>query len=341
MAPQQLRLIKIMVDAGNSTAALKNIAGTLKSMNRNITEVSSSFGLVKNALLAFATSNVVTTFTNMADSMQLLNDRIRGLLGSQKEATYTMGKLKDIAQSTNAPIDELAATFSRVAVSTKSVGLSARSMLEITQVLQNSFRLSGASAEEAAGSTTQFTQALSRGALRGQELNSVMSQNAILANVFRDALKGTKKNLYEFAEQGGFTTKFVLTALAKNMDDINTKAGDLGQTFSQSLIKIMNEVKVKTGELNKEFSLNSKFAELAQWIIDHSGDVATGLLAIASGLTAMKIAAIASSAELTVFIASLGSIPALVGLGVAAIVAIYIKFEEFSKAVKNLSLIHI
>lgn len=336
MAAQQIRQIKIVVDAGNSSSAIKNIAGTLKSMNRNVSEVAGSFSLVKNALIAFATSNVITTFTNMADSMQLLNDRVKGLLGSQTEATYAMSKLKDIAQTTKAPIDELAGTFARVAVATKTVGISSTAMLDLTQLLQNSFRLSGASAEEAAGSTTQFTQALSRGTLRGQELNSVISQNAILANVFRDAIKGSKKSIQEFAEQGGFTTKFVLTALAKNMDDINSKAGELGQTFSQTLTIAMNEIKIKVGEINKEFSLNSKFASFMQWILDNSKDIGVALTSIAAGITAVKVASIVSSGALATFVASLGSIPALIGISVAAITYVILEFDKVSRAVSNL-----
>jgi len=337
MAPQQVRKIIVQVDAGNTKSEMKSISNSLKSMSMDVSSVAGNFNLVKSALTGFISTQVISSFVAMADSMQLLNDRLRGLLGSQDEATYAMAKLQSVAKSTNAPIDELAGTFARIAVATKSVGLSTQSMLDLTQLLQNSFRLSGASTEEAASSTIQFSQALSFGALRGQELRSVLSQNAVLANIFRESIKNTGDDIFKFAEKGGFTTKFVLKALAQNMDDINIKAKDLGQTFSQTITKAMNELKIKAGEINQEFSLNAKFAKFMQWIIDNASTISAGFFSIAAGITAMKIAAAAATIELGAIAASLGSIPVLIGLGVTALTLIIIKFDEFTKLIKTVT----
>jgi tape measure domain-containing protein len=328
---EQIRKIKIYVDSGQATAELKKISTSLKSMTNDISKMSSNMDMAKTLFAGFVSSQVIRSFTNMADSMQLLNDRIKSLLGTQEQATYAMGKLYTIAQSTNAPIDELAGTFARVAVATKSLGLSSQAMLDITQVLQNSFRLSGATTEESVASTIQFAQALSFGALRGQELRSVLSQNATLANVFREAIKGSGMDIYKFAEAGKFTTKFVLTALAKNMDEINTKAGELGQTFAQTMVKALNEVKVKIGELNAEFNLNSKFAVAMQWIVDNAATIGAVLAGIATAFTVVKVSAALAGVTLAGIASVVFSIPAAIGAAVASLILLYNNFDSVSK----------
>ena len=325
---QQIRTIRVVVDAGNAKQELKGVTKELQSMNKSVKSISDDFGSMKNALYGILGTAIIGQFTSMADSMQLLGDRIKSLLGNQEDANYAFEKLKGIATETKAPIDDLAGTFARIAVAMKGTGLSVQGMLDLTKLLQNSFRLSGASTEEATASTIQFAQALSFGQLRGQELRSVLSQNATLANIFKKAIEGSGKDIYKFAEAGGFTSKFVLKALSENMAEINKNAGELGTTFSQSLTIATNELKVVMGDLNKEFGLSSKFANFVKFLIDNKDAVAAGIAGIAAGFVAVKIAAVGVAASLAAVVGVVFSIPTLIGLIVAGLTYMIINLDK-------------
>lgn len=336
---EQLKLIRIQVDAPGAKKEIKSIAEEMKQLSSNTKDIAGNFDLAKNALIGLATGRVITTFTGMADSMQLLNDRIKALLGSQAKATEAFANIREIAASTNSPISDIASTFARLTVSTQKLNLGVKATSELTEVLQNSFRLSGATAEEAQGSTIQFGQALSFGQLRGQELRSVLSQNAILAGVFGEVAAKAGKDVYKFAEAGGFTTKVILTALAEKMGSINASAKELGQTFGQTMIKAMNEVTISAGELNKNFDLNSKFAKTMQFILDHGSTIASLLMGIGAAFAYVKIQAALASGSMGV-LASIGTalmgIPGLVALAVAGIGILIFNWEKVTSVLKPL-----
>ena len=332
----QIRKIEIKVDTGQSKEQLKSISKELGAISKNTGTLADGFDFAKNAMVAFASSMAVRTFTGMADSMQLLNDRIKALLGSQEKATTAFKYIADIAKTTNAPIDEVANTFARITVATQRMNLGVRATAELTQILGNSFRLSGATTEEATASTIQFSQALSFGQLRGQELRSVLSQNATLATIFGKAIEGSGKDIYKFAEAGGFTTKFILTALAKEMGNINEQAAKLGTTFSQSLTKALNELKIRVGDINKEFDLNGKFATFINFLIDNSSATIAALSGIAAALTAVAISGISVSSAFAFLSAPLTAVVAGIGLVTAGLVYFGTGTETLTQKIDNL-----
>lgn len=313
----QTRRILIKIDAGASGSSLKQLAGQFGQLNQSMKgtkDILTSFrnlggGLLGASIFGFG----VRELTGIADSMQLTKDRIAALLGPTVNATEVIQKLGSVAEFTKGRIGDIGETFSRVAVATKDLGLSTNGLLGLTTALQQSYRISGATAAEASASTIQFAQALSFGQLRGQELRSVLSQNATLAGIFREAIAGTGKDIFKFAEAGGFTSKFVLEALAKNFDKLNKDASKLGQTFEQTLILASNKFQLAIGRLNEEFDLNGKFARGVDYLINN-------LPKLAGIMSALAITTVPA------LVASMGRLGAIfltnpITAGIAAIVA--------------------
>ena len=287
-ATKELRVIKVQVDAPQVKAALDSIAAGFGKINKSVqqtNQILTSFQSLTSkiggaSLFGFG----VKELTVIADGIQLTRDRITALLGPSEDTAAVFNKLAKVADETRTGFAETGETFARVAVSTKALGLSAIAMLSITSVLNKSFLLSGSTAAEAGASTIQFAQALSFGQLRGQELRSVLSQNAVLAGVFREAIKGTGQDIYKFAEAGGFTTKFVLKAMAENFERISRETDKLGRTFEQSLTLGMNKFKLALDELNRSAGLSSGFAKFVDFILEKTPQVITllGVLAVST-----------------------------------------------------------
>ncbi len=255
-----VRKILIKVDtAGNSD--LKELANSMGGLNKKVSGISDSFSTLKNAVIGFFVATKARELIALSDSMQLLSSRIAVLSGGSNEAARVFEGLLKVANQTKTSVDGLATIYSRLAASTKELNLSQGSLLQLTKFLQNSYRLSGATAEEASNGTVQFTQALALGVLRGQDFKSVLSQNVVIGDVLTKSLGKTRGALQKMAEEGKLTNAVVLPALYKAMDDVNGKADELGQTFDQTLTVALNNFKIAIKDLNENNDLSGKFAK--------------------------------------------------------------------------------
>src|SRR5574343_474988 len=253
---------EIRIEVVTADQGLKNLATQFGNLNKSLKSMSSSFGSMTTMFQGFIGANVLgfglRQFAEMADSMQLLTDRLN--LFTDGRGAEEMERLFQIAEKTKAPIESVAETYNRFAMSTKDLGLSSKELADIITVLQNTFRLSGAGVQEASSATIQLSQALSLGKLQGQEFRAVMLSNATFADLLGKSLGKTRGELAKMSEAGQLTSDVVLKALRDGMTEVNTRAESLGQTFGQTLTLAMNDLSNVVGTLNTNLGLSKSFA---------------------------------------------------------------------------------
>lgn len=336
--PTQVRQIRISVDTKGSEA-MNALSKQLGGINRNVQSLSGSMSLLKNSFLGYLGAISVGQLAGIADSMSLLRDRIGVLTGSTEAGNAVFDQLQVRAKRTRVDIEDLATTYSRFAGATSNLGISSNTLLDVVETLQNSFRLSGATAEEAAGSSIQLAQAFSLGKLQGQELRSVMLGNVVVAKLLR-AEYGDK--LSKAAEQGLITPQKLLTILLKSQQKLREDAEKLGQTFGQTITNQMTDFKVAIDDLNVALGLNKGFASAVDLLRDK-----LGLLAVAFGLMASlqipsAIAAVVTFTKVMYFaraaiVAFIASNPLTLAFAAiaAAIVYAFDNFKQFTDFLKT------
>jgi len=293
-ATTQTRTIKIRVDTKGSQE-LKEIASAMGGLNRNTNSLARNFSLIRNVFAGFIGGLGIQQIVEFSDTMQNLNNRLAVLTGSQEGANKAMKQLLATANETNTSVDSLAEIYARLGNSLSNTGASTESLLALTKVLQNSFRLSGATTAETTSTIIQLSQAFASGQVRGQELRSVLEQNAVVAIALR---KEFGKDIFKKAEQGMISAADVLNVLIKNFDDINKKAEVLAPTIGQTLTKALNSLKSSINDVNKEFGISSGFADAVDAILPKLGLIAAaiGFLALTrlpqlvSGINALALA---------------------------------------------------
>lgn len=100
--------------------------------------------------------------------------------------------------------------------------------------------LSGASSTEASAAIYQLTQGLSAGALRGEELNSVMEQTPMIAKTIADYLGMSTGQMREFASEGKLTADIVKNALLNAAEETNAKFAQMPMTWGQVFNQFKN-----------------------------------------------------------------------------------------------------
>lgn len=312
----QTRTIRVVVDT-KQAQGLKQLSSQFGKMNRQVKNVDSNLNNLKRVFQGIAGAFGVREVARSADTFQLLRDRIKVFTGDAEKANEVFNDIRFLAKETRTSVENFAEGYNRVAIATQGLKLSSDQTLGVVTALQQSLRLSGASAQESASVFIQLSQALSLGRLQGQELRSVLLSNAVVANILADEFGVTAGQLKELGEQGKLTSDRVIKALANNFTDLNNKAQGLGTTFEQSLTIAFDGFRNKIDELNKRFDINSKFFKGVEFFIENLESIVKALsilvgsslflklgTQIATFSTQMKVA-VSSTAAFTTAISSL------------------------------------
>jgi len=260
----QVRQIVIRVDAAGVKEALDKISGSMGQLNKNTKSIKDNFQLLTNAFQGWVAFLGVREVARMSDEMQNLSNRLKIVSKSGEDTTQTMVQILDLANRTNQSVSDTAEVYTRLGTSLKIANASSQQLLAVTEALVNSFRISGSTGTETAATIIQLSQAFASGTLRGQELRSVMLQNAELARLLRERFG---KDLADKAEKGLISIVEVLKILRDNMERINNQAKILAPTFEQTITKALNVAKFAIFQFNEQFKLSAKFATFVDAVV--------------------------------------------------------------------------
>jgi tape measure domain-containing protein len=247
--------------ARESVSAFERVSGSLSG----VSGAASAFGRVYGVLIgALATNKIIEVadaFTNVASRLNLAT-------GSIEKAAIAQQRLFEISQQTRNSYLASADVFARFATSTQQLGISQDRLFGVTKTLNQAITLSGSSAQSAQAAMIQLGQGIAAGALRGEELNSVLEQTPAVARAIADGLGVPVGALKKLGEQGKITSEAVIQALEKMAvkvdSDFNRTTVTVGQAFTQvgnsagQLISTVDKATGATGALAKSMTELSK-----------------------------------------------------------------------------------
>ena len=117
---------------------------------------------------------------------------------------------------------------------------STQELVAFAEQLNKQIALSGVSATAADAAILQLTQGLSSGALRGEELNSVLEQTPTVAQAIANYLGVSTGKMREMASEGALTAEVVKNALLSAADETNAKFASMPMTFAQNMQQLQN-----------------------------------------------------------------------------------------------------
>lgn len=212
---------------------------------------SEAFGLLRTAMVAVASLTVVKQFATMADAMTNVNSRLKLVTSSSQELVTVQAQLFSVAQSTRIRYTDLVDTFAQMSRATKELGVSQRDMLKVTETISQAVTISGGSAASAQAALVQLSQGFAAGALRGEELNSVMEQTPRLAQAIAQGLGVSIGELRRLGGEGELTAEKVLGALQKSSEQVKTEFDQMSVTIEQSLTRVGNSVMNLVGTVDQ------------------------------------------------------------------------------------------
>ena len=228
------------------------------------------------------------------DRMTVVRNKVRSLYDDATQVESVTNMIYHSAQDARTSMDSFATTFLKVQLSTEQYGLSAEQAIQITNTLAKAMVVGGATASETASVMLQFSQALSKGKLDGDEFRSVMENSPVLmralakeAGKVMGVVGAGQKELMQWSRKGQLTIDILLQALLNAEGEIGERFNRTSETIDQSFTKLSNTWAMFIDEVSKESGIGNGIRDvmlrLDGILSSTSSTVATLLGVIGSG----------------------------------------------------------
>ena len=237
--------------AQRTSAQVAGLSAAKGQLTANIRTMFSPVNLLTGGIAGLIAAMGIGDVIRFSDEMKRLDNQVRLITKSEKERVAVQ---KELLQLSNRTFSDIAATtelFAKMTRATKDLNVSQNQLLAVTRAVNQSFVISGASTQEAEGSTRQLAQALASGAFRGDEFNSVAEQAPRLMEALSTQLGVTTGDLREMAANGELTSQKLIAALINQSDAINAEFGRMAPTASQAMTVVSNNFKTLVSEVNQ------------------------------------------------------------------------------------------
>jgi tape measure domain-containing protein len=230
-------------------SSVRGSTGAFSQFQASVISVNQGLQLLRTG--ASAVTGIGQAFFAQADAASQLSAQIRLVTGSQEEALAVQQQLLGVANSTRTGIAATATFYSRLARASTDLGVSQSDLLRVTQTINESLVIGGASAAEAASGMLQLSQALGAGVLRGDELNSVLESMPTVAGILAGALNVPIGKLKQLAETGAITSKVVVQALLGASSSVDASFAKIPITAEQAFTVLSNEALKAVGDIDR------------------------------------------------------------------------------------------
>jgi tape measure domain-containing protein len=114
-------------------------------------------------------------------------------------------------------------------------------IIAFMEQINKQFVIGGASAQGQAAAMLQLTQAMAAGALRGEELNSILENAPGIARAIESYMGIAEGSIKSYAEQGLITAEVVKNSMFAAADETNAKFESMPKTWAQIWTSMQNK----------------------------------------------------------------------------------------------------
>lgn len=268
------RIIRVIVDTGDGNRQLIQLEDNLEGVEDQEKRTASSTKALGQAFRALVGAIAIREIGQAADAYTTISNRIRLVTDSQEELNTVQDEVFALAQRTRSDLTATADLYSRSARAVQEFGGSQRETLQFTEAINQTLQISGATAAEAAGSTIQFAQGLQAGALRGEELNSVLEGNNRLARILAKEFNVGIGELRRLGEAGELVGGRIFRAVINESAILRDEFGDIAPTIEQTFTTMRNFGTLVVGTFNEATGVTTGLVDIFSLTEEEAAELA-------------------------------------------------------------------
>ena len=310
----------------NLGSALNGAGGAAGGVVNPVNAATSSFFSLWRILLALTIIRQVTSAVfDAIDSWTLMGNKLRQVATDAQNLVANQNAVYESAQRTRSGMDEIATLYTRTSNATKTLGLSQKEVMGLTEEVAMAMKLSGSSVQEGASAMRQLSQAFNKGKLDGDEFKSVLENAPRLTKAFADGLGVTQGKLMEMSKAGELTLPKLIEALQKAGPAIRAEFGNALPTIAEGFTYLGNSVTQFLGKLNEATGFSQGFYNVMKFLGDNLEVIGVALAFV--GTAALMAFGPAAVSAVVSFGAALGlatgGLSLIIPLLAAIVAAIY------------------
>lgn len=318
MDAETARLYRKLTEADRRMAQFqRNTERRLKSFDGYFRGAATSAGLLLNALGTRQLVEYANAWTRTERAVRASEDIFGMPLHSAKE-------LVKFANEARIDVESYTKTYFRTAAAIRDYGHDSSVASKMTTALSMALKLGGAAASEQASVLLQYSQALNKGKLDGDEFRSVMENAPVVVELLSQRLKVGKGTIIEWAREGKLKVNDLVGALTDGAASIERIFKGMPQTVDESIAVLRNSMIAYVGDLDKATGASQGLVTAITALANNIETVGDSALVLGAALlAAFGPRLVASIGSLAVGAGAaagpLGLIAAIVGGGAAAI----------------------
>lgn len=200
-------------------------------------------GTLKTIAATAAAINIGQKILSLSDSISQTNARLDLMNDGLQSTAELNDMIFQAAQRARAPYQDMADSIAKMGLNAGNAFDSNQELIQFMENISKQFAIGGASATDMQYSMIQLTQAMASGALRGEELNSILDAAPGIARNIEKSMGWASGSIKQYAEQGLVTAEVVKNAMLQSTDEINRQFKSMPMTFSQAVTMLQNQAR--------------------------------------------------------------------------------------------------
>ena len=197
-------------------------------------------GKVKGIVATLAAGAGIKALLGLSDKLTSTTARLNFLVDDGGPVEALEQKIMASAQRSRSAYLDTASAIASMGANAGSAFESNDELIAFMEQINKQFVIGGATAEGQSAAMLQLTQAMAAGALRGEELNSILENAPGIARAIESYMGVAEGSIKQYAEQGLITAEVVKNAMFAAADETNAKFESMPLTWAQIATKMQN-----------------------------------------------------------------------------------------------------
>ena len=285
---------------------------------------------IKKVAIAAGGIAGINKVLNISDELASTKARLNLLVDDGGSVEALEQKIMASAQRSRSAYFDTASAVAKLGLNAgNAFGGNMDQVIAFMEQVNKQFVIGGATAQEQSNAMIQLTQAMAAGALRGEELNSILDGAPGIARAIEKYMGIAEGSIKTVAQEGKVTAEVVKNAMFAMADETNAKFDSMPKAWAQIWVDMKNQaLSMFAPILTKinQIENSTKFQKVTTGLIN-------GLVAVANVASSALDILIAIA---SVFVDNWGIIQPLV-LGIAAAMLLYNGYLIANNAITAIS----
>lgn len=299
IAQARSQLVGANAEIQDMADAYRGAAEQEENLNRGLRSgnvaAGKMLGTVKSLVATLGAAVGLNKLTDLSDQMTSTTARLSLMVDDGGSVTELEGKIMASAQRSRAYYLDTASAIASMGANAGSAFSGNDELIAFMEQVNKQFVIGGATAQGQSAAMLQLTQAMAAGALRGEELNSILENAPGIARAIESYMGVAEGSIKKYAEEGLITSEVVKNALFSVADETNAKFESMPLTWAQvwtnmqnKALTVMDPVLNKLNQIANSDDFNT-FANGAITALGTVASVASGLLDIVVGIGSFMV----------------------------------------------------